>query len=89
MEIACYTYTKYSPVKYHDEELCFRPVRKLLMHVCTFAPTSSTTAATTLLLRSGLSLGHTCFNILLSIVRPFEEDRPLRLFSVILAPPCC
>ena len=23
-DIACYTYTTYSPVKYHDAQLCFR-----------------------------------------------------------------
>lgn len=55
----------------------------------TFDPTSSTIAMTTLLLRSGLSLGHTCFNILLSIAKPSEEDKPFRLFAVTFAPPCC
>jgi len=79
-------------IKHNDEAFLFW-VWKLLIYIyiCTgtFAPMSSTTAATTLLFRSGLSLGHTCFNILLSIVRPFEERMPLRLFSVMLGPPCC
>lgn len=55
----------------------------------TLAPISRTTAATTLLFRSGLSLGQTCFNILLIIDKPSVDDTLFRLFPVILAPPCC